>query len=157
MKAAVHVDDWYADQEQKIQEATAESRRLRTQLRQEFDPGYLYVVAFDSGVVKVGKAFNVASRLVSHAKAGLVRSSWSSARHRECSKTERQLIAFCNRLGTLHGGREYFRDLDFDLTCACAEWIVLNHRRRMYLDDLIEAVGGDMAATWEQAEQALNP
>jgi hypothetical protein len=30
-------------------------------------------------------------------------------------------------------------------------------KRRAYLDDLIAAVGGDLTATWEQAQQALVP
>ena len=149
-------DFWYVEQEQKIHDATAESRRLRAELRKLFDPGHLYVVAFDSGVVKVGKSANAEARIEAHAKAGFVRSAWSSPRHIECSKTERQLIAFCVRHGILHGGREYFRDIPFGLARDYAERIVLDHQRRIYLDALIEAVGGDMSATWEQAQRALD-
>jgi hypothetical protein len=113
--------------EAKIQDHIAQSHRLRAQQRRQFDPGYLYVVEFDSGVVKVGKTVNAESRLAAHARAGLVRSSWASLHHLECSKTERQLVAFCTEHGTVHSGREYFRDLDFGLACACAERIVRDH------------------------------
>jgi hypothetical protein len=145
----------YAELDRKIQEHTAESHRLREESRREFDPGCLYVVAFDSGVVKVGKAGNAERRLAQHAKAGVIRASWISPRHIDCGKTERQLIAFCNEHGTLHGGREYFRDISFDLVRAYAGRVVLDHRRSIYLDRLIDAVSGDMAATWEAAEAAL--
>jgi hypothetical protein len=117
--------------ESRVQACAAESRHLRTQRRRLFDPGYLYVAEFGSGVVKVGKAADARSRLRSHAKAGLVRSSWISLRHIGITETERQLIAFCEANGTLYGGREYFRDIAFAAARDHAELIVANA-----LDDL---------------------
>ena len=154
MKLAI--DPWYAEQEQKIQESVAEGRRLRSECQRLFDPGYLYVAEFDGGVVKVGKAVSAKNRLAAHAKTGLVRASWTSSHHIDCGKTERQLIAFCNEHGTLYGGREYFRDIAFGLACAYAERIVLNHRRRLYLDDLLDAADGDESVTWDEAQRRLD-
>lgn len=147
---------WYGEQEKKIQDGVAESRRLRAEMQRLFDPGCLYVVEFDSGVVKIGKAANAGSRLEAHAKAGLIRSSWASRYHLYCGKTERKLIAFCGERGTLHGGREYFRDIAFDLARDYAERVVFGHRCRIYLDDLIDAVNGDMSKTCAEAQAALD-
>jgi hypothetical protein len=148
--------EWYVEQEKKIQECTAESRRLRTEMRKLFDPGCLYVVEFDSGVVKVGKTASAEGRLEAHAKAGLVRSSWASPYHLYCGKAERKLIAFCNEHGTLHGGREYFRDIAFTVACDYAERIVFGHRCRIYLDDLTDAVNGDLSKTVAEAQVAFD-
>lgn len=146
---------WYVEQLEVIAAADYEARRQRVALRVRFDPGHLYVVAFDSGVIKVGKAGNAESRLAAHAKTGLIRASWTSPRHLDCSKTERQLIAFCNEYGHLYGGREYFTGIAFDHACAYAFLVVRNVLRRAYLDSLIDAVNGDMTATWAQARRAL--
>jgi hypothetical protein len=146
---------WYVEQERKIQDSATEARRLRAERRRLFDPGHLYVVAFDSGVVKVGKADNAASRLAAHAKTGLMRSSWVSARHPHCSKTERQLIAFCNKHGQLYGGREYFREIHMGAVCTYADIVVRNALRRVYLESLIEAADGDLGMTWQEAQDRL--
>lgn len=148
--------DEYAAIEQRIHEYAETSRRLRAELYREFDPGYLYVAEFDSGVVKVGKARDADSRLRAHGKTGLVVSSWSSAYHLYCSKTERRLIAFCNDHATLYGGREYFRDITFDAASDYAARVVHHARCRLYLDDLIEAAGGNMGMTVAEANAALD-
>lgn len=148
--------DWYVEQERKIQDAIAEECRLRAKFNREFDPGYLYVVAFDSGVVKVGRARNAESRLRAHGKTGLVVASWSSPYHLYINKTERKLIAFCDAHGTLYGGREYFRDISFDEARAYAHLVVQGARRREYLGQLVAAVKGDMGATWTEAQSALD-
>jgi len=154
--ATAEVDyTWYGEQEKKIWDHVAESRRLRAERRRLFDPGHLYVAEFDSGVVKVGKADNAESRLAAHAKTGLVRSSWTSPRHLHCSKTERELIAFCNEYGTLHGGREYFRDISFEIARAYAFLVVQNALRADYLARLVSAVNGDMSKTWAEAQACL--
>lgn len=142
--------------EVRIEACTDEGRRMRAELYRVFDPGQLYVAEFDSGVVKVGKARNAENRLAQHAKTGLVRASWTSPLHLECSKTERRLIAFCDEHGTLYGGREYFRDIAFDLARDHAERIVFGSRCRTYLDALTDVVDGDMSATVEQAQAALD-
>jgi hypothetical protein len=142
--------------EVKIEVCTGESRRMRAEVQRIFHPGHLYVAEFDSGVVKVGRAANAVSRLEAHAKTGLVRAAWTSPCHLYCNETERQLIAFCGEHGTLHGGREYFRDIAFDLARDHAERIVFGSRCRTYLDALIDAMDGDMTATVEQGQAALD-
>jgi len=147
------LDEMMAIQE-RIDEHDARGRRLRAERTRLFHPGHLYVVQFDSGVVKVGRADNVESRLKAHALTGLVRRSWSSPRHLHCNETERQLIAFCNEYGTLYGGREYFLDLPLDATRAYAALLVQNALRREYLDGLIDAADNDLSWTWQQAHEA---
>lgn len=149
------VDPWYVEQERRIQACTADARRLREECKRLFDPGQLYVVEFDSGIVKVGRAGNAEARLAAHAKTGFIRSSWQSLRHPHCSKTERQLIAFCNEHGSLHGGREYFRDVEFEVVRTYADLIVRNALRREYLDELAEAADGDESMTWQEAHERL--
>lgn len=145
------VDPWYIEQEARIKEATSESARLRLEMRRKFDPGHLYVVLFDSGVIKVGKAGAVDARLAAHAKTGFVRQTWTSQRHLSCSATERDLIAFCNAFGTLYGGREYFTGIEFRHAIAYAGLVVRNSLRRAYLEALIEAADGDLSVTWQTA------
>jgi hypothetical protein len=141
--------------EERIEERVAESRRLRSECTRLFHPGHLYVIEFDSGVVKVGRTGNPEARLKAHALTGLVRRSWSSRRHPHCDKTERQLIAFCNEHGTLYGGHEYFRHLPLDATRAYAALLARDAERRDYLDDLIAAADDDLSWTWQQAHEAL--
>ena len=146
---------WFVEQEQKIQELAASARRLRAQRRKQFCPGQLYVVEFDSGVVKVGRTENVAARMRSHEKTGLVRLSWASKRHMLCNATERQVLAFCNLHGSLYGGHEYFRDVDFADVQTYAELVVADALRRQYLERLIEAADGDLSMTWAEAQARL--
>ena len=77
-------------------------------------PGHVYVVEFDSGVVKVGKTINPPSRIATHAIHGQahgrsIRSSWISRAHYFHGATERELIDFCIRTGECIAGREFFR------------------------------------------------
>lgn len=104
---------WYVEQEKRIKAACDESARLRREMRQRFDPGHLYVVEFDSGVLKVGKSASPDRRLEQHAKAGFVQRTWVSTHHLGCSVTEREVLSYCAKYGRLHGGREYFTGLNF--------------------------------------------
>ena len=113
MKTAWTPDPWYVEQERRIKEADRESARLRLEMRRTFDPGHLYVVEFAAGILKVGKSASPDRRLEQHAKAGLVRRTWVSAHHLGISRTEREVLAWCTEYGQLHGGREYFTELDF--------------------------------------------
>lgn len=146
---------WYVEQQGRIEEATNRAALLRRQLAERFDRGYLYVIEFDSGVIKVGKTANVESRLKSHAKTGLIRYAWASQAHLHCSKTERLLISYCGEHGQLHGGREYFRNLEHLDVCTYAGMVVKDAIRRAYLDDLIEAADGDLDVTWAEAHARL--
>lgn len=128
------IDPWYAEQEQRIRDYGREARRLREERRALFDPGYLYVVEFDSGVIKVGKAGNAEARLSAHSKTGFVRASWASLEHLYCSKTERQLIARCAERGSLHGGRAYLVGIDFTWACGIAD-VIVSAGLRQAVDD----------------------
>lgn len=121
-------------------------RRLRGERRRLFHPGHLYVVEFDESVVKVGRAENADARLANHAKAGLVRRSWISEHHIGTNKTEKQVIAFCNEHGTLHGGREYFRGIAFPVVCAYASLTVQVAQLDASVETMLTGADGDLDA-----------
>ncbi|MBG0826074.1 hypothetical protein HS048_36005 [Planomonospora sp. ID91781] len=81
--------------------------------------GFIYVVAFDSGTVKVGQAADAATRLAAHrrdaARHGIkVAAEWSSSSHDAFLANERKLIDFCRQKGTPQAGSsEYFIGLEF--------------------------------------------
>ncbi len=115
--------------EREIQAATVAAAIGRSRLHNMIDDGYLYVVEFSSGVVKVGKTTHPKSRLASHAKhaeihGAEIRRSWTSQRHHGCSASERELIKFCSARGRRTAGREYYRDLSFDDAARYAELLV---------------------------------
>lgn len=134
MSAAVFDTSWYVEQEGRIQAADRESARLRWEMRRRFDPGHLYVVQFESGVLKVGKSARPEKRLANHAKTGPVVDSWVSAHHLGISVTEGEVIKYCNESGALFAGREYFSGLQF--------WPVVC-RSMLVVDDAISR--GDVA------------
>lgn len=165
----------YVRQEKAITTRQLEARRRLRELRGMVDGGYLYVVEFSSGSIKVGKAMNPASRLASHANyaqvhgAAILR-SWTSRGHPGYSGTERQLIAFCKRRSTQTFGKEYFQGVTFeaardfaDLATQLAldaetysQLVELDRKRRVYLDALIKAADGNLDMTWQQAHDRLD-
>lgn len=147
---------WYAAQEGLIQAATVNDRAKRV------GPslGYLYVIEFASGVVKVGKAVNPRRRIATHATharvhGGEVRHSWVSERHAGFDVTERVLIEGCKQVGELAFGNEYFRSVDFGWANQYAGMVVLGRKRRAYLDSLIEAADYDLSVAWQEAHDRL--
>lgn len=79
-----------------------------------FALGFIYVVEFASGIVKVGKAKDPKGRVAAHTQlaevhGGGVRSAWVSRRLVSYGEAERALIDLCARNGELVAGREYFR------------------------------------------------
>ncbi len=93
---------------------------LRRCYRTELE-GYIYVIEFSSGTIKVGKAKNVSQRIGQHAKDArnhgitIVR-SWQSPAHTGRDGNEQQLIAFCwEQFGHPVSGDEYFVGADFDV------------------------------------------
>jgi hypothetical protein len=113
------------------------------------DPGHVYVILFGTGVVKVGKAVNPRSRIAQHAMQARIHGveiaeSWTSGRHPRHGRTERQLIDHCASHGQrITAGNEYFTGLSFEAA-------------RDFAISLIAAVNGDMHATWEEAQAALD-
>lgn len=121
--------NWLVEQERKIQAGVAHAREGRRLLRELFDAGHLYVIEFASGTLKVGKTRTPPRRLRSHAQAAAIYgaeviNSWVSGQHPYQSKTELELIKFCNLHGRLVSGREYFRDISFATAVDCARALV---------------------------------
>lgn len=147
--------------EKRIEAATTSAAAARQQLRREFDPGHIYVIEFDSGVIKVGKTADPVGRLRAHGFAGFVRRSWFSERHIECGQSENALLAFCRKVGQLHGGREYFVGLSFERAQMFAEALAIQALLRMaqeisadriaYLNAVNDAAQGDTSTTWLEA------
>lgn len=96
--------------------------------------GHIYVIAFDSGTVKVGRAADAAKRLAKHrneaARHGVTATTeWSSPPHTDDAETEQKLIQFCREHGTLQPGTsEYFVGLDFVAVREFAEQLVRGDR-----------------------------
>jgi len=127
-------------------------QRIQASTGRRQDPGdwgHVYVVQFSTGVVKVGKGVNPERRLANHSLQARIHgvaitASWTSVRHADHSRTERQLIDYCANHGTrIADGNEYFTDVSFEAARDSAA-------------RLIAAVNGDMNATWEEAQAALN-
>ena len=76
----------------------------------------VYIVEFDTGIIKVGKSRNTASRIKRHSdeakKYGV--SITKSYTKNNSSILESDLIQFCKLNSTVYYGNEYFKDLNFD-------------------------------------------
>lgn len=87
---------------------------------------YIYVVQFNSGIVKVGRTMNPATRLKSHATGGRphgisVSAQWLSQPHLRAKRNEHLLIAFCkDRYQSVNDG-EFFVDAEPSEIVAYAE------------------------------------
>jgi hypothetical protein len=144
---------------EKIAAYNARSRELRHQMRREFDPGYIYVVQFSTGVVKPGKAVDAERRLEHHARlaefhgAPIVR-KWISEYHLGISKTERRLLRFCEETGQQLSG-EYFTGPLFDAARDYGQRVVHGALLRTHLDWMVEAAGDDMSRSVADAWAAV--
>lgn len=89
--------------------------------------GYVYVIEFSTGMVKVGMAKNIARRIGQHEKearnhAATIAHSWISDAHTTWEANERSLISFCSkRFGAPASGSEYFMAADFNVIVAYAQ------------------------------------
>ncbi|NEE44127.1 hypothetical protein [Streptomyces microflavus] len=89
----------------------------------------MYIVAFASGVLKVGHALDVDARVQSHVKVGAVHGNavvdvWVSPPHAHSASNERLVLDFCLGRGELaSGGRrgEYFAGIPFEAAKEFAE------------------------------------
>ncbi len=90
------------------------------------DVGHLYVLMFSTGVVKVGKAVDLDSRVATHRYHAKIHGvaitdAWGSEAHPQHSRTERELINFCLRQGVrIDAGTEYFTGVGFETVCDFA-------------------------------------
>lgn len=76
----------------------------------------LYVVLFNTGVIKVGRSNKGFSRVKAHisqAQCFGVKTLQFFI-EKNSTLTEEELIEFCNQNGTLHHGNEYFTNLNYD-------------------------------------------
>ena len=85
------------------------------------DPqGYIYVIEFSLGVIKVGKTNSPRSRIKSHGRdvgrfGGSITRAWLSTAHHGYDLSETELIRAISKLGTqLVESTEYFRGCPFD-------------------------------------------
>ncbi|WP_433541169.1 hypothetical protein ACQP10_08575 [Streptosporangium sandarakinum] len=97
------------------------------------DRGQIYVIAFSTGVIKVGQSKDGKRRVAQHrsdsAKHGVsIDHVWVSPLHLNYEGNEGELIAFCRRSGgRVAGGNhqsEYFTGVDFAAVQAFAESLV---------------------------------
>lgn len=80
--------------------------------------GYIYVIEFCSGIIKVGKATNPRSRIGMHASDAIrmgrqITRSWISSVHENYHDNELLLITYGNRRGTVTAGLEYFTGISY--------------------------------------------
>lgn len=92
--------------------------------------GYLYVVGFDNGLVKVGRTSNPKVRLstikgAARTHGATVVSNWLSPLHLSFKPNEKALIQAIREAGGSSAQREYFRGVAFDR--AVAEASVLDY------------------------------
>jgi hypothetical protein len=80
--------------------------------------GYVYVIAFDGGLVKVGCTRHARSRLGDHEKDGrtfgrALTDLWVSSPHDGWQENEQSLIGLAQSLGGIPVSPEYFNGVDF--------------------------------------------
>jgi DNA-binding XRE family transcriptional regulator len=81
--------------------------------------GYVYLIAFDNGLVKVGRTRNIERRLIAHTQAAhnfgfAVTGKWVSPRHRGWMGNEDELIRLAHELGGKQTTPEYFKNVSFE-------------------------------------------
>lgn len=96
----------------------AECRLRVDYIRGPVGEGYIYVVAFSTGVVKVGQTEDPKQRLYAHqSKAGAFGvgtvSYWISPPHWNFKENETQLIKLCSEVSA-RSRLEYFHEVSFD-------------------------------------------
>jgi hypothetical protein len=87
--------------------------------------GFLYVIQFSIGTVKVGQSQDPHRRVASHRRDAdafgvQIARMWVSGPHVEFRDTEQSLIAHCAEHST-RSKKEYFHDLDFNLAVRIAD------------------------------------
>jgi hypothetical protein len=87
--------------------------------------GYVYVIAFDNGVIKVGRSEKVTKRLKSHEAMArsfgiAVTAQWGSPEHDGWVENERELMRLARELGGVPITDEYFTGVSFDVLAASA-------------------------------------
>jgi membrane protein implicated in regulation of membrane protease activity len=97
--------------------------------------GYLYVLRFSTGTIKVGQTVEPARRLREHRRDAaafgvVVTDIWISAPHCDFLKTETAVVRSCSQVGHRFKN-EYFRNITFAAAVAFAEQHVNGSHARM--------------------------
>lgn len=84
----------------------------------EHSEGYVYVLLFMNGVVKVGRTVNPTTRIDSHRHTGDAHGNpltnyWVSKKLVNMEEAEHRLIAYCEDRGTSVAGKEWFRAVPY--------------------------------------------
>jgi hypothetical protein len=87
------------------------------------EDGYVYVLEFQDGMVKIGCTSHFKDRLAWHsALTGKPVHQWVSAKHTNPGRTERDLLDWARNHGcVVDHTREFFRNLSFEDVVAQAE------------------------------------
>lgn len=80
--------------------------------------GYIYIIEFSNGTVKVGSTTNPPERFATHRQHAEafnigVANHWISEEHPQYRKTEKALIALAEAMGGARARREYFHGISF--------------------------------------------
>jgi len=99
--------------------------------------GYIYVVQFAGGVVKVGKSNDPRLRIrtyIQHARlyGGSVLNAWISPPHEAFGAMETLLIEYCAKRGQVACGREYFNGLEYGSVVAAAGRVNYQRTEQFY-------------------------
>lgn len=86
--------------------------------RKADDQGYLYIVAFDSGLTKVGYTARPQDRITDHISAAAIHgvtpaAAWISKPHANARSNESDLLSRCHNSATARIASEYFAGLNF--------------------------------------------
>lgn len=81
--------------------------------------GFVYVIEFHSGVIKVGKALDADRRVRQHAKVAAahgdsVARHWISKKLNDYTGAETTLIRYCKKYGVPAGRAEFFREISWE-------------------------------------------
>lgn len=86
--------------------------------------GFVYVITFSTGVVKVGQTIDLRRRFAEHRRDAeaynvVITNYWVSCAHVNYLDNEIELIGFCDGFGA-RAKREYFHDINFDVVVRFA-------------------------------------
>jgi DNA-binding XRE family transcriptional regulator len=100
--------------------------------------GHLYAIAFDSGMVKVGRSETVQARVTTHVAAAAKHGAsplvaWISKPHVNTANNETRLVAFCAQNAENRLSAEYFTGLDFTNVVEHAETLPFHESRQEWL------------------------
>jgi hypothetical protein len=122
--------------------------------------GYVYVIEFNSGTVKVGHTSNPQTRVKLVAGAArphgvAVTRQWISQPHRSSKRNEEQLLAFCRSRGTSLNEGDFFAEINAADVVTFAHTLLTDKQSSV---PLVMTQYGRMAGrddTWEDAEPVI--